>query len=298
MSMEVPEYLRSGPGADAAKKALADAASMAASSNSVPRISLRGREFRVIENGEEIKKYRDEMQFVIVGVEPDAGFMIKTFYSKGYQSGAKEPPSCSSEDGIAPAPWVQEKQAPTCRQCPKNVFGSAISPSGKQTKACRDSKRAWIVLADDPRPVHERTLYGLNVTVASLKAFSDHGRKLHAAGVAPFMAITRAKMMDAEFPQLDFELAGWVSQSDLPQVTKLNMDKPWKIQFAGAGLALAMSGGADASTARATLPTSLPGQTERAAQAPVMQAPASQPVQDAVVRSPIPDVGNTDVDSW
>jgi hypothetical protein len=29
-----------------------------------------------------------------------------------------------------------------------------------------------------------------------------------------------------------------------------------------------------------------------------MQAPASQPVQDAVVRSPIPDVGNTDVDSW
>jgi hypothetical protein len=81
-------------------------------------------------------------------------------------------------------------------------------------------------------------------------------------------------------------------------VTQLNTEKPWKIQFAGAGLALAMSGGADASTARATLPTSLPGQTERAAQAPVMQAPASQPVQDAVVRSPIPDVGNTDVDSW
>lgn len=281
MSIEIPEYLKSGPLYEAAKKSLADAASMASSSNSVPRISLRGLEFRLVENGEEVRKIRDSMDFIILGVEPEAGRMIKTFYSKGYQSGVKEPPSCSSDNGISPSPWVTEKQSQTCATCPKNVFGSATSPNGKATKACRDSKRVWLVMADDPKPIAERTMYGLNVTVASLKSFSEHGRKLSGMGVAPAVAVTRAIMLDMEFPQLDFQLQGWVPQDQVPESLELSTKRPWKI-FANAGLALSMG---DSTPSTAALPSSLPGQSR----------PLPPNVSEATeVRPPSKPIGNMD----
>lgn len=276
---EVPDYLKSGPMYEAAQKSLQDAAAMAAASNSVPRISLRGREFRLVENGEEVAKFRDAINVVILGVEPEPGKMIKTFYKDGYKSGAKEPPTCSSEDGIAPAPWVTQKQAVTCAQCPKNVFGSATSPNGKATKACRDSKRAWLVMADDPKPIPERTLYGLNVTVASLKSFSEHGRRLLGLGQSPFVAVTKITMLDMEFPQLEFDLGGWVKQDDLPHTLKISQERPWRIKYASAGLALAMGG----ESARPSVPTTLPGQeVVDAAPAATKPLPPASAIDDAI----------------
>src|ERR1044072_6218380 len=107
--LAIPAHLQNND--EAAKRALQDAQSMSAASNSVPRISLRGREFRFVESGEEVKKVRDRIRVVILGVEPDGKAMIKTWYKGGYTSGSKEPPTCSSDDGIRPSNWVQEKQA-------------------------------------------------------------------------------------------------------------------------------------------------------------------------------------------
>ena len=265
MSIELPEHLRTGPLAEAAARALQDAASMAAASNSVPRLSLRGREFRLVENGEEVMKFRDFLDTIILGVEPGPNLMIKTYYEKGYQPGAKEPPTCASEDGIAPSPWVQAKQADTCKSCKWNVFGSAISPTGKQTKKCRDSKRVWFKLADGNKingtevplpPLKERTLYGMNVTVASLKSFSEHGRKLASLGQGPAVCVSRLKMLDTEFPQVDFELVSWLNAEQAPLSLQMAAERPWKV-FSNADLALAApEGGAP----KAGLPTALPGQ--------------------------------------
>lgn len=277
MSIELPEHLRTGPLAEAAARALQDAASMAASSNSVPRISLRGREFRLVENGEEVAKFRDFLKVIMIGVEPDAGRMIKTFYKDGYKSGAKEPPTCSSDDGISPAPWVNDKQATHCQSCPKNVFGSATSPTGKPTKACRDSKRVWLKLAPGNKlgdkdyevgTFKDRTLYGLNVSVASLKSFSDHGRTLAGLGQGPAVCVTKLTMLDLEYPQLEFSIEAWLDADDAPQSLKLAADRPWKIQFANAGLALAMGEGAGAP--KTQLPMSVPAHLQQ------------QPVTDAV----------------
>jgi hypothetical protein len=266
--MELPEHLRTGPLAEAAARALADAANMASASNSVPRISLRGREFRLVVGGEEIAKFRDSLKVTIIGVEPEAGRMIKTWYKDGYKSGAKEPPTCSSDDGIAPSSWVTDKQSQQCQTCPKNQFGSATSPSGKPTKACRDSKRIWVKLAEgnaavNPTPEYQedkltfsdRTLFGLNVTVASLKAFSDHGKALAALGQGPAVCITELKMLDMEYPQLEFAIAGWLSAGDTPLSLQMANEKPWKLKYANAGLALALDG----AQAKSGLPTSLPG---------------------------------------
>jgi hypothetical protein len=282
MGIEVPDYLKQGSNAEQMARAAADTAAMSAASMKIPRVSLRGREFRFIENGEEVKKVRDEVNVIIFGVEPEAGRMIKTYYAKGYQPGAKEPPDCSSDDGIAPSPWVNQKQAQTCAQCQWNVFGSAKSPTGKPTKKCRDSKRIWIALAEDPRPLKDRTLFGLNVTVASLQSFADHGRGLQALGMAPAVAVTKLKMLDTEYPQLEFSLGGWVSREDAPIALAMSTDRPWRA-MSGAGLALAMSGVGDAGGTVA-----LPGQT--AAAQPLPTAPPN-------TEKKLGDI-NKDLDAW
>ena len=273
MTIELPEHLRTGPLAEAAQQSLRDAQSMAAASNSVPRISLKGREFHLMNNGEEEAMFRDYLDVVVVGVEPDGSLMTKAWYEKGYQAGAKEPPTCGSDDGLAPASWSQKPQSPTCRVCPKNQFGSAISPSGKPTKACRDSKRAWVkimpgnmmVMAPgkppqpypgSDKPLSERTLFGLTVTVASLKNWSEHGKKLLALGQGPAVCVTRLVMQGGDFPWLDFEITAWLSADDAPQSLKLAHDRPWKVAYANAGLALS---GHDGGSTRSGMPTALPG---------------------------------------
>lgn len=268
-NLQLPAHLQNND--ELAKRALADAQSMASSSNSVPRISLRGREFRLIENGEEVRKVRDSLKVIILGVEPEQGRMIKTYYKDGYKQGAKEPPTCSSSTGVRPDPWVQNKQADNCAQCPKNVFGSATSPSGKQTKACRDSKQIWVGMADDPKPLNERTQYGLNVTVASLKAFAEYGRKLSALGQAPCVAITELVMLDTEFPQLDFKLAGWVDEPTM----KLSLDIANKRPWAAFKSALALSNEGEAQ--RSSLPMALPAHLQGGTAQPAQQAAPQQP---------------------
>lgn len=301
MTIELPEHLRTGPLAEAAARALNDAASMASASNSVPRISLRGREFRFIENGEEVLKLRDSVDVIMMGVEPGPNLMIKTYYAAGYVPGAKEPPTCASDDGIAPSGWVQSKQANLCKECKWNQFGSAVSPTGKPTKKCRDSKRVWLKLADTnvvngqalKQPdLKERTLYGMNVSVASLKAFSDHGRKLASLGQGPAVCVTRIKMLDTEFPQVDFEIVAWLDAVQAPLSLQMANERPWKV-FSNAGLALAAP-----ETPKAGLPSALPGQVP----AHLQQASTTQPPFDVdmpattVAPTPTPSKPVTDGD--
>ena len=310
MTIELPEHLRTGPLAEAAARALNDAASMASASNSVPRISLRGREFRFIENGEEVLKLRDSIDVIMMGVEPGPNLMIKTYYEKGYQPGAKEPPTCASDDGIAPSGWVQSKQADLCKNCKWNQFGSAISPTGKATKKCRDSKRVWLKLADttqvNGQPIQQpglkdRTLYGMNVSVASLKSFSEHGRKLASMGQGPAVCVTRIKMLDTEFPQVDFEIAAWLDAVQAPLSLQMAAERPWKI-FSNAGLALAAP-----EAGKAGLPSALPGQnvgqppahlqTASVQQAAVQQAnEVLDAVQVPATPTPSKPVTDTDID--
>lgn len=306
MTIELPEHLRNGPLAEQAAKSLRDAQSMAAASNSVPRISLKGREFHLMVDGEEEAKFRDYLDVCVVGVEPEGGLMVKAWYKNGYQAGAKEPPTCASDDGIAPSSWVQEPQSRTCRECAKNKFGSAISPSGKQTKACRDSKRAWVKImpgnlmvmapgqppAPYPgaeKPFADRTLFGLNITVASLKAWSEHGKKLLSLGQGPAVCVTRLLMQDGDYPMLDFAIASWLSADDTGVSLKLSNDRPWRM-MANAGLALSAP---EAGATKAGVPTSLPAipphlQTGTVSDATVVDAtapktaPSAAQINDAV----------------
>lgn len=221
-SPAVPEYLKKfmAPVGAAPQPTEADAM---VSSVSVPRISLKAKKFRYIEEGEEIKA-EAETHFVILGVEPGSGKMSKTYYDGPYNPGDTSPPTCSSSDGIRPDSWVSSPQNDLCATCPKNVFGSATSRTGKKAKACRDSKRLWVVQPDHV----DGTVFGLGVPVTSLKSLSELGQKIRDTGLPMSAAVVKASMVEDEsFPILVFEIAGWLHEEHGLIAMSRNEKKDW-----------------------------------------------------------------------
>lgn len=201
----VPDYLKKYMAENGAG---GDADAMAAASISIPRISLKGKKFQFI-NGDEESKKSEEIYVSILAVEPEGPRMIKTFYKNGYNPNDTSPPDCSSSNGVAPDSWVSDPVSQSCSNCPKNVFGSATSPTGKKTKACRDAKRLWVAKVDDL----QGTVYGLNVPVTSLRDMADYGREIREMG-APLAAVVTKIYMDedSEFPKLLFARAGFLNE--------------------------------------------------------------------------------------
>jgi hypothetical protein len=202
-----------------------DADSLVTSSMSVPRISYRGKRFRFIENGEEDLVKELSIKVVILGVEPGAGLFLKTYYDTGYQPGSTDPPTCSSSDGLQPDIWVSDPQADLCRSCKQNVFGSAVSIKGGKAKACKDGKRLWVARTDDLNKY-----YGLNIPVMSLKNLAEYGKFVSKNNYPLSLLITEIGLDDdSEFPQLVFSHAGFVEESMVETVQKINLERPWAL---------------------------------------------------------------------
>ena len=210
-------------------QASSDADAMASASISIPRISLRGRKFRLVVGGEELRKPADELFVVIVAVEPGSGLMQKTYYSKGYSSGDSAPPDCSSANGVTPDAWISNPVSSKCNGCPMNIFGSAKSANGGKAKACKDSKRLWVVEPD----AIDGTVYALGVPVTSLKAMAEYGALLKANGIPSAAVITRLSMKDTEFPELLFDFVGVLEEAPMEQALLRNEKKDWSIGMSG-----------------------------------------------------------------
>ena len=218
----MPEYMK-----QFLAQANADTNSLVSSSISVPRLSYRGKRWRFIVEGEEEIVKELEVKVVIVGVEPEAGRFVKTFYAATYAAGDSAPPDCSSSNGIAPDVWVSMPQAQRCQLCPKNVFGSAASRTGGKAKACHDSKRLWVVRPDDFEMV-----YGLNVPVMTLKNLAAYGKYIASNNLPLALVITELSMDDeAEFPKLCFKHVGFIDQAHTQEAMDLNQKRPWKMDI-------------------------------------------------------------------
>lgn len=232
--MAVPEYLKAR-----LAQPNAEADSLASSSISIPRVSLRGRKFRLVVDGEEIRKPADTLEAVILAVEPGAGLFVKTYFEGTYNSGDSSPPTCASSDGIAPDSWVTSPQSNRCNSCKMNQFGSATSRSGKKAKACRDSKRVWLALPDDI----EGTVFAMGIPVTSLKNVSEYGRELKANGYPISAVITKIGMEDTEFPQLEFEMGGFLPEKEGLLALERNVARDWNISSASTAPMIEHAGG-------------------------------------------------------
>lgn len=213
----IPDYL----------KDLVDdtASTMITNTGSVPRISIRGRMFRFILEGNEEEKSTEPIHIIILGVVPEKG-MAKTYYIDGYTPGSNDPPDCSSFLGVSPDEWADQPQARFCSECPQNRWGSAKSMSGGKAKACKDSKRLMVIKANDIKN-EKPIIYIFNVTIASLKALSEYGKFLLTNKIPMAAAITKVEFVDSEFPQVEFHFVSILNETYGKKTLQLAEQKEW-----------------------------------------------------------------------
>lgn len=192
------------------------AAGLAQGGESYPRISIKGSRFRIVEGKTETVLDQTKLSVVIVGANPR---LSKTYYAKQWDPN-DEPtgPDCFSLDGIGPDASVQAPENDLCASCPKNAWGSKISATGQQIKACSDQKRLAIVAADDP----EGPVYLLQVTPAALKGLNQYQKELSVRGIPPEVVKTVLSFdTDASYPKLKFSFGGFLEAHEQEVVDRL-----------------------------------------------------------------------------
>jgi len=179
----------------------------------IPRISLKGSKFRLVEDGVETV-VGSELDVVIVGANPKVS---KVFYAGVYDPAESAPPSCMSNDGVAPDESVEVPVCASCAACPNNVLGSKMLPSGAKSKLCADQRHLAVVAAADPTKV-----YSLTVPVSGMKALRVYFKELANYGIGPEEVVTLLGFDDAaSFPKLVFSRKGYVPEKSLPQIDAL-----------------------------------------------------------------------------
>lgn len=182
------------------------------SGQSFPKISIKASRFRIKEGDTETVLESTALDVVIVGANPR---LSKTWYAKQWDANA-EPvaPDCYSLDGISPDPESEDPQNDLCASCPHNAWGSKVTPTGQQVKACSDKKRLAVVAADDA----SGPVYLLEVTPAALKGLNQYQKELSVRGIPPEIVKTRVSFdTDASFPKLKFTFGGFLD-ADVQEV--------------------------------------------------------------------------------
>ena len=226
---------------------------------SIPRISIRAGRYRLNEDGVETT-VGVTLDTIIVGANPRVS---KVFYGKAFDASADNVrPDCWSNDGLKADASVAAPVHTGCADCPNNVLGSKILPSGAKSKLCADQRHLAVVAAADPTKV-----YSLTVPVSGMKALREYFKELGNYGVAPEEAVTELGFDDAaSFPKITFKQKGYVPDKAIARVDAL-IDSD-SVKVATRQLAPQSAGPALAAPA-----------TKAAIAAPV--APAPQAVDDA-----------------
>lgn len=216
-NLNIPAHIAARMSQPGAMSAVSAAVAAGLSSGaSVPRISIKGSRFRIIEDGTELVLPDLSLDMVIVGANPGVS---KTWYAKEWDATVEpEAPDCYSMDGKRPALASTSPQAALCSTCPHNAWGSKVAPNGQQIKACSDLKRLAVVAADDPGG----TVYLLNVTPAALKSLSQYHKELTARSIP--LEVVRTKVSfdtTASFPKLAFGFGGWLSPEEQDIIDEL-----------------------------------------------------------------------------
>lgn len=175
------------------------------SGNSFPKISIKASRFRIVEGDTETVLDSTNLDVVVVGANPR---LSKTWYAKAWSKDAEPTaPDCFSLDGVGPDSEATDPQNDMCASCPQNAWGSKVTDSGQQIKACSDNKRLAVVAADDA----SGPVYLLSVTPAALKGLNQYQKELSVRGIPPEIVKTRVSFdTDASFPKLKFTFGGFL----------------------------------------------------------------------------------------
>lgn len=193
-------------------------------------VGYRGKVWSIKHQGKETQLMRDDgdgprgsIEVIIVKA---AAAISKIFYANGYQDGSNSPPDCWSTNGVTPDAGAQNKQNATCAGCPMNAWGSRVTESGKQGKACSDSRRIAIVPLNDMA----NELFGgpmlLRIPAASLKDLKAYGEMLSAAQHSYYGVATRIAFDPKEaYPKMVFTPIRALSSEEATEVLALRDDR-------------------------------------------------------------------------
>lgn len=192
-----------------------------------PILSYKGKVWRIRKGGEEELHLDDQgnamptVDVVLVQANP---MPSKIFYDKAYEEGANETPRCFSNDGAKPDISVQNPISAICANCPNNVWGSRMTPSGKKSRACSDSRRVAVVFAQD---LYENgadaVVHLLRIPPASLNPMKDYAEKVLAPKGIPFFAVSTRIAFEptAAHPQFKFAPARLLNDEEAEAIMAL-----------------------------------------------------------------------------
>jgi hypothetical protein len=191
---EVPSYL--------VTKETSSTTRNLAGSGGLKWISIKGSVFRMKVGSQEVAINEDRaMKFVIVGSAPA---LARTLYP-AYVEGANSSPICWSDDGVAPSPHCEDKQAMSCAVCPQNIKGSGSNGS----RACKYSARIAVVLEGNIGG----DVFGMSIPAQSLfgegngthSPLQEYARKLAGYNISVEKVVTEFKFDPASpVPKLWF----------------------------------------------------------------------------------------------
>jgi hypothetical protein len=162
--------------------------------------------FKRVVGGKQIgKAVPHQLDVIVVDILRDVS---RKFYAKAYDPNAKATlPDCWSNLGDRPEPKASNKQAASCKACPRNVEGSG--PNGK-SKACRYERRIAVLIAGDPSgEVYQMTIAASSLFgdgVGSVHPFESYKNFLRANGEGTDTVVTRVMYdLEADTPKLKFK---------------------------------------------------------------------------------------------
>lgn len=189
-------------------------------------IRYRGREFPLMRDDGDGP--RNSIEVVIL---KSSTVISKIFYAQQFADGSTERPDCYSLNGVAPELDSRARQNDICATCRHNMWGSQITPSGKQGKACKDAKRIAVVPLGDIKNEAFGGALLLRIPPTSLAAAAQYGQTMQKMGY-PLVGIgTRISfdpgeaypkfMFQAVRPLTDLEAQFALEMRNDPQVDRI-----------------------------------------------------------------------------
>ena len=167
----------------------------------VYKIELSKPNFRVYSHANSSLLYTNPKLYgIILSVDPRDGYMKK--WTEGHSS--NELPSCVSYDGKKPHDSSMAKQNDICATCPKNMWGSKITPRGKKAKACLDIKQLLVFV-----PNLSKDVYTILLAPTSIRALDKYRKLLRDRNTPLHMAKTAIYYDDTvNYAKLSFAYKG------------------------------------------------------------------------------------------
>ncbi|HEY7824240.1 MAG TPA: hypothetical protein VIG24_15465 [Acidimicrobiia bacterium] len=187
------------------------------SGGGMPRISIRGGRFRLIEGGEQVSVSKSDTLNVMV---LEAATISRTFYEGAYDPENPAAPTCWSQDSQTPAADVPEDQrkAARCADCAMNIKGSGQGNS----RACRFAQRLAVMLEGDLEKIYQMQLPATSIfgdAKGSDMGLQAYVKFLHSRG-APIQAVMTEMRFDdnSETPKLFFKPSRALTEAEVQVV--------------------------------------------------------------------------------